>query len=641
MASNIISVREEEVIGEEEVRRELKLKPVPPQLKRVAMEVSTAQKVHPTPITRIASDAVTPASEKPLFLPELRVEPQKLLARKRINTEVEVRIPKLVLQPIEDFRIDLKPRTPKIEVIEVPRVEIKLSETKPSTEIKELMRRLPKATLEPPRQGTSEPMIRVPILRPPEVSAKVPLKNLEQLPPKEQGSPAKPPREEPQDIEEISEEIPIPPLLQELSLATQTMNRPVCIILPKRSDDSFIYSVATICREIYRIIKGGKPQPRWISKRLKDEIERSLGAEDRIFVVDDSKCEFLPDFSKIRHASEFLEKVNMDMVLDRLREFFSQDFGFVIFHVNERCAGALARLLEERVGAYVKIIYIPLPEWQSHVKVAVSRICWGFVEGEGQTFDEIFARSEGRFLDELKKASEDVSLTHWVKIDENAGEEHEGMKIIVIEILAKELGARSKEDVVRMLKEGVIETECDLGNGRRADICVRRNQRFVEIETFYGTGNPIRKLDKETLSKYRESGASNVDVVLLTGVQAFLYAPKLIRLANLYRREYGIKVNFYLVNIEERRLISFKEVLQILKEITSSSGLGEKLSEDDIKHLWDVFSQELNKAGVDPRKYENVFSHLIDPFKSYQENLNHILEEIEEIKLLGKKDKEL
>jgi len=61
------------------------------------------------------------------------------------------------------------------------------------------------------------------------------------------------------------------------------------------------------------------------------------------------------------------------------------------------------------------------------------------------------------------------------------------MKIIVIEILAKELGARSKEDVVRMLKEGVIETECDLGNGRRADICVRRNQRFVEIETFYGT----------------------------------------------------------------------------------------------------------------------------------------------------------
>ena len=636
MASNIISVREEEVIGEEGVRRELKLKPVPPQLKRVAMEVSTAQKVHPIPITRIESDVITPASKRSLFLPELRVEPQKLPTGKRVNIEVEVRMPKLILQPVEDVRIDLKPRTPKTEVIEVPRVEIKLSEIKPSTEIKELMRRPPKATLEPPRQGTSEPIIRVPILRPPEVSAKVPLKNLEQLPPKEQGSPAKPSREEPRDIEEI----PIPPLLQKLSLATQSMNRPVCIILPKRSDDSFIYSVATICREIYRIIKGGKPQPRWISKRLRDEIERSLGAEDRIFVVDDSKCEFLPDFSKIHYALEFLEKVNMDMILDRLREFFSQDFGFVIFHVNEKWASVFAQMLEERMGAYVKIIYIPLPEWQPHVKVAVSRICWGFVEGEGQTFDEIFARSEGRFLDELKKASEDVSLTHWVKIDENAGEEHEGMKIIVIEILAKELGARSKEDVVRMLKEGVIETECDLGNGRRADICVRRNQRFVEIETFYGTGDPIRKLDKETLLKYRESGASNVDVVLLTGIQALLYAPKLIRLANLYQREYGIKVNFYLVNVEERRLISFKEVLQILKEITSPSGLGEKLSEDDIKHLWDVFSQELNKAGEDPRKYKNVFSYLIDPFKSYQENLNHILEEIKEIKLL-KKDKEL
>jgi len=127
------------------------------------------------------------------------------------------------------------------------------------------------------------------------------------------------------------------------------------------------------------------------------------------------------------------------------------------------------------------------------------------------------------------------------------------------------------------------------------------------------------ELDKETLSKYRESGASNVDVVLPTGIQALLYAPKLIRLANLYQREYGIKVNFYLVNVEERRLISFKEVLQILKEITSPSGLGEKLSEDDIKRLWNVFSQELNKAGEDPRKYKNVFSYLIDPFKSYKD----------------------
>jgi len=344
------------------------------------------------------------------------------------------------------------------------------------------------------------------------------------------------------------EDIFIPPILEAMSSMLKPIARPICIVVPKKEDDSFVRSIAIMCREVYRIIEGGRPKPRWISEELKEEIEERLRAENTIFVVDDSKCKLLPSLSNVSSCKDLLNKVKIEVVLDRLREFFSQGFGFVIFHVNERWAGQFANLLREKGGTSIDIVEVQVPELQSQAKALLARVCWGFVERKGETFDDVFESCEKTFFDELSKADEDIELSHYIEKDENAGPEHEGMKIVVAECLARELGARSRGEVVRMLEEGRIVTEYKLDGGR-ADIYVPSQERFIEIETFYGTGNPIDKLDKETLRKYllRCRGTKcRVDVVLQTGLQNLLYDHKLVKLAEIYRKVQGVEVDFYL-----------------------------------------------------------------------------------------------
>jgi hypothetical protein len=565
---------------------------LPPQfqlseLNRVIKPIKEAKQLIPTPYLSLKTSAP-------------KVEPLKTIKPNLLKTKI---------QPAQPLTITKKPipETAKVETVKplhtlLPthlekRVEIR----KPKIEPQELTKVIPDVS-----QITTQELLPKPIEKE-SVSEEAKIAGVGERPP------------------ELSEdEIFIPPILEELSTATASMDRPVCIILSKKADDSFIYSVAVICREIYRIVKGGKPTPRWISEELRDEIERRLRAEDMIFIVDDSKSKLLPDFSKIRSCKELLEKLNLEIVEDRLREFFSQDFGFVIFHVNERWASTFANLLRKELGNRVNIIEVAPPKWELNTKIEVAKACWGFVGGEGGTFDDIFSSCENKFLGKLKEVLEDVELTHWLVRDENAGDEHEAMKGVVAECLARELGATRKDDVIQMLKVKVIETEHPLDGGR-CDVYVAKLSRFVEIETFYGRGNPVIRLDNDTLKKY--GGKRSVDIVLLTGIAALLYARRLIKLANVYRKDHDLEVNFYLPDLRDRKLIPLKQVFRTLESAIGTRRV-EELTEDDVRRLWEDFSQALREGGKDPEKYREVFYLLLNRFETYQENLRRLLEEV-------------
>jgi hypothetical protein len=624
----------------EEIKKKLKARPALPSMvyeSRGAPSLKAQQsiKIEVSESRRVAEEHL-PILQRPQLRP-LTIRPKTPTHEelKEVSKGVELS----TLRTIQTFKatsIELKPKMLRAQGVEGLKVE------GPQVSVKELPREL-KTSLKPLRPaviGEFKPEIpTTPMVKLPRASAEAPHITPRVIPrhidvEREVSEGAKvqagaSTREEPRSLEE---KIPPLPLFGELGSIAKSTRKPVCIVLSKREGDSLAMSVAIACREIYRIVKGGKPTPRYISKGLKEEIESELKAEGMIFIVDDSKCEFLPELSRICSCRELIEKVDVEKVLDRLREFFSQDFGFVIFHVNERWASQFANLLRERVGAFADIIEVRAPHLSPQAKEALARACWGFVkEGEGRTFDELFGSCERKFFDELEKVRGDIKLALYVERDESAGDEHEGMKMFVVKCLAKELGARDEEEVMRMLKDGEIKTEHGLLSGGRADVYVPSKQRYVEVETFYGTGDPItKKLVKETLSKY-EGIARQVDIVLLTGLQALLYARRLFELADLYRKEKGLEVNFYVPNLEERRLVPLKEMLHMLREVLGPSKRA-RLTEDDVEKLWVEFSKALRERGMDPEGYRKLFNIMIDRSRPYEDNLRWMLEEVEALR---------
>ena len=363
-------------------------------------------------------------------------------------------------------------------------------------------------------------------------------------------------------------------------------DRPICIILSKRPFDSHVYMLALICRELYRIRKGGKPIPRWLSKESTDEIEEFLEVGNRLFIIDDSEYEMLPDFSERKSEGEKKTKghegrVRESKLLDRLHELFSQDYGFIIFNVKELLSHQLYEEIKKRVNYCIpKLIFIKFKGLHPYVKERIASMSWGFVDTNGKTFDELFGNAEKNYYNELETIYNDIELRDWVKQDPDASFEHEALKILTVMALARKLGAKSKDDIINMLKGNRIRTECEIkkdnkkngnSNGGKgiADICVDMEgyKEYVEIETFYGVGDPISKL-KQTLSKYKGLKPGNRVSIVVQGLHMLLYLRDLISLKNIYRREHGIEVDFYTIDVKTPRLISMKEVIKILKELS-------------------------------------------------------------------------
>ncbi|MCC6064485.1 MAG: hypothetical protein LM576_00745 [Thermofilum sp.] len=360
------------------------------------------------------------------------------------------------------------------------------------------------------------------------------------------------------------EDTALPPFIRALSEVADSSGRPVVLVVPSVRGDSFVSAVAIACREIYRVVKGGKPEPRWISAAsMKEEIERYLSAGDRIFVIDDREGKLL-GAGRVQTIESVEARVDLQALLDRLRELFSQDFGFVILHVKEEVADSVYAALEG-LHLGVKVVRVEPPcGWSLEDKRRFVEACWGFVEVEGQSFDKMFREAEEKFFEELNNVGKDDAIALRVKQDENASSEHECLKVFVVKCLAKELGCRSRREIAEALRSGLVETEYEFGGGR-ADIYVPSQQRFVEVETFYGTEDPVKKkLHGVTLSKYINR-ANRVDVVILNGLLAVLYAHRLLTLAEVYREDHRITVNFYVPNFKEERLVPLKEILDLLK----------------------------------------------------------------------------
>jgi len=76
----------------------------------------------------------------------------------------------------------------------------------------------------------------------------------------------------------------------------------------------------------------------------------------------------------------------------------------------------------------------------------------------------------------------------------------------------------------------------------------REKQLAVEIETLYGAGDPIIRVN-EKLRKYQEAKISNLKLwIVIPNPQALLFNNQLLRLERAYR-ENGLDVDFYILDV--------------------------------------------------------------------------------------------
>ncbi len=364
-------------------------------------------------------------------------------------------------------------------------------------------------------------------------------------------------------------------------------DRPICIIVPRFDellvedlkivfDDSVVRVVALTCVELFRIRTGKKPSPWWISRASKDELRYHLRVGGSIIVIDDPEFKFLPRSGHTR-AKDW-DRVSKELLLDMLRELFSQEYGFVIFHVgNKKQADEFRKLLEEELGDQIpELISIETAIMPQKVKKELARMSWGFVDIEdavdvenadikkAKTFDELFESAKNRYYDKLNESLNDVELRHYVRVK---GEiEDKALKILAVEALAKEMGAETREGIIEFLESGKIKTE------GKVDIVADTGDEeiYVEIETLYGTGDPLDRLDG-MLQKYVESNDVEKSrakvIVVMLGLHMLMFLEQLLDLRKIYRRKHNLEVDFCTIDVERKRFVSLDEMLSRLKSI--------------------------------------------------------------------------
>ena len=142
-------------------------------------------------------------------------------------------------------------------------------------------------------------------------------------------------------LEEL-EEVYSEPLLR---LGVVISERPV-VIVARSTDFGYIEFLKRVLREIYRVRSGGLPEPKHVStpEDFRLLLPVDVGAGKRLFVLDLS-------------GGLKVEKRDLERLRDRLRELFSQEFGFFVIYGD--VLSIWERALAEAVRGYASVVPSP------------------------------------------------------------------------------------------------------------------------------------------------------------------------------------------------------------------------------------------------------------------------------------------
>jgi hypothetical protein len=377
------------------------------------------------------------------------------------------------------------------------------------------------------------------------------------------GPPGAPETEAPlEELEEVYSE----PLLR---LGVVISERPV-VIVARPAGFSYIEFLKRVLREIYRVRAGGLPEPKHVStpEDLRLLLPVDVGAGKRLFVLDLSRSR-----AQESEAEDLLKEKSRDLerLRDRLRELFSQEFGFFVIYGDVK--GIWERALTEAARGYASDVPSPVEVSMRPGRlpfyVLLANAMWGRVSDPVLDYKRLGFRDFDEFVvwleDEYWRRLGEVSFEVLYKTKPSAGERE------------SELHYLAKAFVVRHLAERVgldcIETEKEEGAAVFDVVvtCGGLQGLVVEVETLYGTGTVAHKL-VETVER---AGRRKMWIVI-PNPQAVIYLPLLLRTRRELRKEHDVE--FYTLDVTSRGLVRLADVASMLvkkwKETTEGAEEG-------------------------------------------------------------------
>ncbi|MFP3320198.1 MAG: hypothetical protein RXO24_06520 [Acidilobus sp.] len=381
-------------------------------------------------------------------------------------------------------------------------------------------------------------------------------------------------------------------------------DRPLLIVARHVKGFDYIEFLKRVLREVYRVRVGGLPEPKHVSNvaDLRPLIPVEVGAGGRIFVIDLVSGDLgdLLKNSNVKGSSQAL----LVRIMDRLRELFSQGYGFIVIYgdhyIDILMRGARAEAL--RGGALKNyLLTIPRPSRASpeiskeSLYVLLANLMWGRVREPKMdyedigSFDGLVVRLEDEYWGALEGTLKDFNIQVLVRPSaegDEAGREsmsHYLTKAFIVNYLASRLteefkGKGAKEDEARRRALECVRTEHQPGGANvRYDVyvnggCGSLSNLVVEVETLYGTGTALHKV-LDTIESRVNAGASRLWVVV-PSPQAVIYLPQLLRLERYARELFkGKEIRFYTLDVKGGVPVRLVEVARkLLDEWRKSKG---------------------------------------------------------------------
>ena len=332
-----------------------------------------------------------------------------------------------------------------------------------------------------------------------------------------------------------------------LGLGLIISEKPV-VIVARPAGFGYIELLKRVLREIYRVRSGGLPEPRHVStpEDLRLLLPVEVGAGKRLFVLDLS-------------GGLKVERRDLERLRDRLRELFSQEFGFFVIYGDVKGLGIWERALAEAVRGYASVVPSPVEvsigPGRLPLYVLLANAMWGRVSDPVLDYGRLGFRYFDEFVvwleDEYWRRLGEVSFEVLYRTRPSAGERESELHYLVKAFVVRHLAERVGLDCVETEKgEGAAVFDV-------AVTCGGLQGLVVEVETLYGTGTVVHKL-VETVERV---GVRKMWIVV-PNPQAVIYLPLLLRIRRELRKRRDVE--FYTLDVTSRGLVRLTDVATML-----------------------------------------------------------------------------